>query len=200
MNLEFITRKIRRLCDKRIRGDDWIGRHLEMKSIAGTFPIGLIGDSHMERIAPFSDSINMGLGGDKVENVIWRIEDGLLNNKKIGTLYVCCGANDIINGESLSKTIGAYDTLIYDRLSNHPSIGKLVVIKVPPLNQNFPNTTATNAKISSFNQYINCVVADSMVFDINGWIEDGLHLDQITNETFIDCIRANCSGTEASGK
>lgn len=142
------------------------------------------------------DAINYGIGGDKTQNVLWRIQEGELDglNPKLVVLYI--GSNNVPvnpNNDEIVRGVNTVVTKIHEKL---PNTNILLVTTFPRADQS--NIRGTMERIRDINEKLRVLVSgdtqrkshfiDLFWFlakpDISGvidnlYIGDKLHLTQV---------------------
>lgn len=104
------------------------------KSKKDRFKIALIGDSMLERfrttgkglsVSTEKQFLNLGVGGDKITNVLYRINEGLLQemkpHKNIEKILIHIGGNDVRKGQMRDEQYGEYELLLKKVKENFPN-------------------------------------------------------------------------------
>ncbi|KAM0542967.1 hypothetical protein ACHAPJ_012524 [Fusarium lateritium] len=108
----------------------------QIESNKGQYTIALLGDSLFERFKTTGENLsinknehilNLGVGGDKVQNVQYRINQGLLKSMKehqqnIKLIYVHMGSNNLKKKGLRKEDAESYDTLIEGLRTEYPDI------------------------------------------------------------------------------
>jgi len=108
----------------------------------------LLGDS-ITAWNPRKDAVNMGVPGDTVRDILWRVEDILeLTGDEV---YLMAGINDIIMGFSEGKILENYTKLVGTLKKNFK---RLIVISVLPVDSSSRNEIirSLNKKIEEITQ------------------------------------------------
>ncbi|KAM0190757.1 hypothetical protein ACHAPA_011684 [Fusarium lateritium] len=113
------------------------GTHLpQIEGHPGQYEIALLGDSLFERfkttgnklgINKNSRVLNLGVGGDKVINVQYRFNQGLIKSLKqhqpnLKCIYVHIGSNDLKPAGLRQQVVGLYMSLIEELRTDYPDI------------------------------------------------------------------------------
>lgn len=113
------------------------GTHLpQIEGQPGHYEIALLGDSLFERfkttgknlsINQNSQILNLGVGGDKVTNVQYRINQGLIKSLKqhqpnLKVIYIHMGSNDLKKAGFRKQEAEIYNNLIEELRTNYPDI------------------------------------------------------------------------------
>ncbi|KAF4966169.1 hypothetical protein FSARC_6128 [Fusarium sarcochroum] len=113
------------------------GTHLpQIENDQGRYTIALLGDSLFERFKTTGENLstnkndkilNLGVGGDKIQNVQYRIDQGLLKSMKqhqqnIKLMYVHMGSNNLKKKGLRNEDAESYDTLIKEVRAEYPDI------------------------------------------------------------------------------
>ncbi|KAF4343578.1 hypothetical protein FBEOM_2487 [Fusarium beomiforme] len=108
----------------------------EIKGHPGNYTVAILGDSLFERfkttgrvlsINHDSCILNLGVGGDKILNVQYRIDQGLLQHLKqhqpnIKAMYIHMGSNNLKHHGLRKGDVDAYDALIKQLRSEFPDM------------------------------------------------------------------------------
>lgn len=115
----------------------------------------LLGDSMFERLKyhwPENPSIcNAGVGGDKTQNVLWRLEAGLLKEVTAEKIILMIGTNNLESDSAENICEGI--TAIIDRIKEDSPSSELVVLGILPRNDSPSNKKMK--KISETLQAVN---------------------------------------------
>jgi len=174
-----------------LRGAWWIEKHRELKEKRGSWDFGFIGDSHAMNMPFDSRVINLGIGGDETYDIEWRIKHGALKGKKIKTLYLSCGANDIIHKKGSAESIAYHVMKLYWLLDEQPEIENVVLVKIPEAKDN----VIYNGTVSNVNLFT--MVPEYYEVNPVDYRPDGLHLGAETYTKFLsDMIVGNYYATK----
>ncbi|WP_020533536.1 GDSL-type esterase/lipase family protein [Flexithrix dorotheae] len=186
-----------------VAGEWWLKRHQEiLKKKASNPELILVGNSIFHTLdnkdrkevwRQYLDgyqTVNMGISGDRTENVIWRIENGTLDsiNPKLAVLLIGTNNTDgnhylnISTPEELEEGIWKICTLINEKLPET----KILIMGILPYGYK-PNhrdniNKATNLLISKFpekNPLINYVDIGNIYLDENGKVKQELMPDYL---------------------
>jgi len=135
-------------------------------------------------------TINMGISGDRTENVIWRLKNGLLENINPKVAILLIGTNNtdgnhflqISTSEELAEGIWEICTILHDKLPNT----QIILMGILPYGYK-PNhrdniNKATNDIIAKFpekNSAINFVDIGSVYYDEDGKVIQDLMPDYL---------------------
>lgn len=133
-------------------------RHVEFCRLSvGDFPAVLLGDSifdlwryhpeHWSRF--FSGSLNLGVSGDGVENIIWRVQNGELDNCRANAVVILVGTNNIARRHTpvqIAAAVGKLVSLVRDK---QPQARILLVSVLPrePV-EHMPTVRALNEQLA----------------------------------------------------
>jgi beta-glucosidase len=193
--------------------ESWLKAHDTICKSAqrGEVPILFIGDSitHMmftnggavwREEYQKDGCVNIGLSGDKVENILWRIQNGALGTVQPKVTVLLAGVNNMRKNtpEEIGLGVGA----IVDELKERLPETKILVLGVFP--RGHKANTADRIKIKEINQYIEKLNDGERVFylDIgdefltedgslkeNVMLKDGLHPDLKGYQIWAEAIR-----------
>jgi beta-glucosidase len=147
--------------DKRYRG-----RHDELVVQARTQPIevALYGDSLTQNfggeiasrqiwdreMAPLKAG-NFGISGNKVENLLWRVQNGELETMKLKVAVVMIGTNNL---GGVSKAVAEGIKLILQTIAMSQPQARILLLGIPPAGWNATDGTRSSAR------EINALLAD----------------------------------------
>lgn len=102
------------------------------------FDIALLGDSitynseltgAMQKLRKSYSVLNLGVCGDKTENVLWRCDHGELDGYKVKCVQLMIGTN---NGGAAPKDIARAIKLILKRIEAKQPQAKVLLLSIPP--------------------------------------------------------------------
>jgi len=198
-------------------GETWMGRHeaIVAESAKGEAEIIFIGDSithgwdttgkgtHVwEKVyAPFN-AINMGFGGDRIQHVLWRFENGALDGISPKVAVVMIGTNNWRGNthEEIAEGVGVICAQIRERLPE----SKILLLAIFPRVTVDPwagaNVVMANSLIEKLDDkkwihYLDIGASfrderGRMIFDI---MPDGLHPNEEGYEIWAEAIRPKLS-------
>ena len=119
----------------------WMDLHNRYVELASTSKANLafIGDSIINGLSRYKhiwkkfssyNVINLGIGGDKIQNVFWRIKNGTLPMKATTFLVLHCGTNNIDNDKPIDIAEGILSIANYVHERN-PNIFIIIVGLMP---------------------------------------------------------------------
>jgi lysophospholipase L1-like esterase len=202
------------------RGDDNSARahaQLVRKAESGVIDVYFIGDSITRRwgaldypdlLANFTSNFfgwnaaNFGWGGDRIENMLWRLDNGELPRVAPKVFIVQAGTNNLGDFESADERVAAIAAgieAIVERCARHAPESLIVLTGVfprrdrPELNASI---AAINAKLAAFAdaQRIRYVDIGDRLVDSRGLLseemsEDGLHLSLAAYQAWADALK-----------
>jgi len=135
-------------------GNDWLKHHatcIEKVKAAGSIDIALIGDSITQGWgggwdgAPlnaawqkhFSDkkTVNLGIGGDRMEHLLWRLDHGALDNASPKVIVLMIGVNNapLVQANGVPVTAAAHGIkLCLENLRLRCPQSQIVLVKILP--------------------------------------------------------------------
>ena len=152
--------------------ESWLKAHEQISRGAqrGNIPILFIGDSitHMmltNGAAVWKEyrkagCVNIGLSGDKTENILWRIQNGALGTVKPKVTVLLAGVNNM--RKNTSEEIGLGVGAIVSELKKSLPDTKVLVLGVFPRGQKA--NTSDRIKIKKINSYIEKLNDEKSVF------------------------------------
>ncbi|QQL45312.1 GDSL-type esterase/lipase family protein [Sulfuriroseicoccus oceanibius] len=192
---------------------DWYQRHDEVKALAaeGNPELVFIGDSitHMfggepkSRIARGAqvwgefyqprNTINLGFGWDRTQNMLWRIENGEFDGLKPKVAVVMAGTNNLTGTqnarantpEEIFEGVEAICTAIHQRSPDT----EIVLIGVLPRLQ-----AEMNPKIQKLNGLIEGLDAQSKITVLNLWDRFCDPSGEVNKALFQDAVHPNAAG------
>lgn len=182
----------------------WMTRHREvMKRAAGNhYSRVLIGDSIMHFWGGAEDapikagtsvwnelegtSLNMGCGGDRIENVLWRIYHGQLDNLTADRIYLTIGVNNIFAGSGNDDIVRGISMLVEIIKSRRPE-ADVVMVGILPCRNN-------EARIREINKILKSLaVRQKVMFEDPGYLLLR-RKDRINEYLFLDGLHPNVDG------
>ena len=194
--------------DPGIFGDYWwanrfLSRHQEIEKLKGrTVDVVLLGDSimhfwewkHPESWAKFTAgrvALNLGYGGDRTQNVIWRIEHGELDGYEAKCVVLMIGTNNNCSDTTDPANVAAASEKIVGMIRKHQPRAKIVLHPIFPrgvsaASAKHANARArndkTNALLKAFAERDGKIVwidFNSKLVDETGWVPASIMADQI---------------------
>jgi lysophospholipase L1-like esterase len=180
--------------------------HAELKQKAGTGVIDLyfVGDSitrrwgaldYPELLANFRDNFsgwnaaNFGWGGDRIENMLWRLDNGELKGVSPKVFVVQAGTNNLADFDSADERVDAIAAgieAIVERLRRHAPDALVIVTGVFPRRDRpefNPSIAAINERLAAYagGHQVRYLDIGDRLADSRGVLEDemsddGLHL------------------------
>ncbi len=86
--------------------------------------------------------VNLGIGGDWIQNVLWRVQNGVLGQVRIKTIVVLIGTNNIANRFPAVEIAGAVDNLL-QALEDVSPESRVLLLGILPRARSTDNTVAT---------------------------------------------------------
>ena len=194
--------------DPGIFGDYWwanrfLSRHQEIEKVKGrTVDVVLLGDSimhfwewkHPESWAKFTagrTALNLGYGGDRTQNVIWRIEHGELDGYEAKCVVLMIGTNNNSTDSTDPANVAAAIEKIVGMIRQHQPRAKIVLHPIFP--RGVSAASAKHAKARARNDKTNALLKafaerdgkivwidfNSKLVDETGWVPASIMADQI---------------------
>ena len=161
--------------------DWWMPRHAEKvaQAKAGKAELVMIGDSithywekqpnYAERFGPYH-TLNLGFGGDRTQNVLWRLQNGEVDGiaPKLVTLMIGTNNSSRDTPEAIAAGIQAIVAELRQRLPE----AKIVVLSIFPRSN--PRTKGDFERVKAINQLLPGIADNKRVFhiDINQYFLD----------------------------
>lgn len=149
-------------------GEKWWNGNCEriladIKKMEGEFDVGVVGDSITARwrggeLWPKHwgsyRAVNMGIGGDRTQNVLWRLQNGGLEGYKAKLFVVMIGTNNLFDRTTEPADVAAGIKAILGLIQEKQPQAKILLLGIFPRGEK-PNPgrdkiTATNELISKF--------------------------------------------------
>ena len=111
-------------------------------------------------------ALNLGIGGDRTQHVLWRLDNGNLNGLKPKAAVVMIGTNNSNGEDNTAEQIVDGVKAIVDKLRAKLPETKIVLLAIFPRSENF---SAQRGKILQVNQVIRKLADEKSVF----WIDFG---------------------------
>lgn len=152
------------------------------------------------------NAANFGWGGDTTQNVLWRLENGELDNVNPKVIVLMIGTNNIgkisptANPDPRIADVTKGIKAILDLCRGKAPNAKIILMSIFPRNDNMevmPTINAINKKIEKFadGKKIKFVDVTKKMADKNGklfagiTVSDGLHLDVKGYQVWADAIK-----------
>lgn len=164
------------------RGDDWWkSRHEAMnsnvQSLGEKAQVIFIGDSITqgwegsgkevwEKYYAPRNAINLGIGGDRTQHVLWRLDNGNLQGLKPKAAVVMIGTNNSNGEDNTVEQIADGVTAIVKKLRERLPSTKVLLIPIFPRSE---NPSPQRGKILQVNQILQRLADDSSVI----WVDFG---------------------------
>ena len=193
--------------DPGLFGDYWwanrfLSRSLEIEKVRGkTVDIAMLGDSithfweckHPESWAKFASGrtvLNLGFGGDRTENVIWRIEHGELDGYTAKNVTLMIGTNNNTSGDTDPANVAAGVEKIVGMIRERQPGARIILHAILPRGASEKSShaaprrrnEATNALLAEFAERDGNIVwldIGEKFLDATGWVPESLMKDQI---------------------
>jgi lysophospholipase L1-like esterase len=202
------------------RGDENSARaheQLVQKARSGVIDVYFIGDSitrrwgaldYPELLANFTSNFfgwnaaNFGWGGDRIENMLWRLDNGELPRVGPKIFVVQAGTNNLGDFESAEERVAAIAAgieAIIERCRRHAPESLIVLTGVFPRRDRpefNASIAAINAKLAAFagEQRVRYLDIGDRLLDSRGVLgaemsEDGLHLSLAAYQVWADALK-----------
>lgn len=112
------------------------------------------------------NTVNLGIGGDRTQHVLWRLDNGNLDGLKPKAAVVMIGTNNSNGEDNTPGQIVEGVTAIVKKLREKLPDTKVLLVAIFPRSENF---TAQRGKILQVNQVLRRLADDKNVF----WIDFG---------------------------
>jgi lysophospholipase L1-like esterase len=149
-------------------GEKWWNGNCEriladIKKMDGKIDVGVVGDSITARWRGGESwtkhwgayqAVNMGIGGDRTQNVLWRLQNGGLDGYKAKLFVVMIGTNNLWDKKAEPADVAAGVKAILDLILSKQPQAKILLLSIFPRGEK-PNPgrekiTAVNELISKF--------------------------------------------------
>lgn len=135
----------------------------DIKKMDGRIDVALVGDSITARWRGSESwtkhwgsyrAVNMGIGGDRTQNVLWRLQNGELDGYKAKLFVVMIGTNNLFDKKTEPAEVAAGIKAIIDLIQAKQPQAKILLLGIFPRGEK-PNPgrekiAATNELISKF--------------------------------------------------
>ena len=194
--------------DPGIFGDYWwanrfLSRHQAIEKVKGrTVDVVMLGDSimhfwewkHPESWAKFTAgrvALNLGYGGDRTQNVIWRIDHGELDGYEAKCVVLMIGTNNNSSDSTDPANVAAAIEKIVGMIRQHQPRAKIVLHPIFPRGVSAASVKhakararndKTNALLKAFAERDGKIVwidFNSKLVDETGWVPASIMADQI---------------------
>lgn len=169
-------------------GTSWLDTHArlveQVKANAGPYDVLLVGDSitiqwgdNWKKHFPNLKAINIGIGGDKTQNVLWRLDHGGVDGLEPRMILLMIGNNNMFftpetGIESAAKGVEMCVKNLRDKFPEIPIIVAKILPAHEPNNRFYEDIKKTNAALDPLK-----LESTSKVFVLDMWkdftIEDG---------------------------
>jgi len=144
----------------------------------------LLGDSMFEMLKGLASLCNVGIGGDRTQHVLWRLDQGLLDEIKVKKIILLIGTNNIQSDTSENICEGII--AIVNKIKEINPIINVIVLGILPRNDR-KKTEKMNTRVREVNQYLKLHLSEfvdhSELFLIGNKVntllyEDHVHLNE----------------------
>ena len=119
-----------------------------------------------ERYYAGRNALNLGIGGDRTQHVLWRLENGNLKGLQPKAAVVMIGTNNSNGEDNTPGQIVDGVTAIVDKLRSELPDTKVLLVAIFPRSENY---TAQRGKLAMINQVLRKTADNRNVF----WIDFG---------------------------
>ena len=159
-SMDRLRNDYRNLPPKKPSGIGWIETHYHQKELLrkSYASVVVIGDSNVVSLRRYPTvwrnfilqykTVNLGIGGDRIENVLWRINDIVLP-KSIRSVVIHCGTNNIYISSSDEISVGVV-TIARSIFHRYPNI-EIIVSGLLPRDIHW---STRRVKINETNDYL----------------------------------------------
>ena len=194
--------------DPGLFGDYWwanrfLSRHTAIEKVRGkTVDLVLLGDSIMhfwewkhsdswKKLASNRTVLNLGYGGDRTQNVIWRIDHGELDGYKAKCIVLMIGTNNNTSTNSSPENVAAAIGVIVARIRRHQPDAKIVLHPIFPRGSSAKSARhagarvrndRTNELLKKFAERDGKVIwidFNDKLVDETGWVPKSIMADEI---------------------
>ncbi len=139
------------------------------------------------------NAVNLGLGGDRTQHVLWRLDNGNLNGLKPKAAVVMIGTNNSNGEDNTPDQIVDGVAAIVKKLREKLSETKVLLLAIFPRSENY---SVQRGKLAMINQVLHKLADEQNVF----WVDFGhqfLNLDgTIPSELMPDYLHLSPKGYE----
>ena len=107
------------------------------------------------------NAINLGIGGDRTQHVLWRLDNGNLDGLKPKSAVVMIGTNNSNGEDNSPEQIVEGVRAIVDKLRTKLPGTKVLLVSIFPRAENF---SAQRGKLAQINQALHRIADDKTVF------------------------------------
>lgn len=142
------------------------------------------------------NAANFGWGADRIEHILWRLENGELDNVHPKVIVLLAGTNNVGNATPANATPGSDDALVDDVVAGLTAVVRTMQAKAPgavivltaifPRNDNASDRLAVMPAIDSINRRLASIADGARIrylnindrlADANGTLHDGMMRD-----------------------
>jgi len=129
------------------------------------------------------NAANFGWGGDRIQNILWRIDNGELDNVNPKVIVLLAGTNNVGNHEKTDDIVAAYQALLAALHAKAPS-AKIIIIAIFPRNDHpnlVPEIDQINAELENFadNKTTFFININDKLAGPNGKLFPGMTVDKL---------------------
>jgi beta-glucosidase len=139
------------------------------------------------------NAVNLGIGGDRTQHVLWRLDNGNLNGLKPKAAVVMIGTNNSNGEDNTVDQIADGVTAIVKKLREKLPHTKILLLAIFPRSE---NPSAQRGKVLQVNQIIQKLADEQNVF----WIDFGYRFvssdGTIPNDLMPDYLHLSARGYE----
>jgi len=112
------------------------------------------------------DAVNLGIGGDRTQHVLWRLENGNLAGLKPKAVVLMIGTNNSNGEDNAPGQIAAGIAAIVKKLRSSLPDTKILLLAIFPRSENY---TTQRGKLAMINQVVRKLADEKNVF----WVDFG---------------------------
>jgi beta-glucosidase len=112
------------------------------------------------------NAINLGIGGDRTQHVLWRLDNGNLDGLKPKAAVIMIGTNNSNGDDNTPSQIVDGVTAIVKKLRVKLPATKILLVSIFPRNENY---SAQRGKLAMINQVLHRLADEQNIF----WVDFG---------------------------
>lgn len=149
------------------------------------------GQSSWEKYLEPLNTVNLGFGWDRIENVLWRVHHGELDGYKVKEILLTIGTNNLSAGNSDEEIIEGLEYLLKAIRQRQPSVTILVSGIYP--------RRSMEARIEMLNKKIKMLAQSMKLIFVNPGTQLLMPNKKINEKLFSDGLHPNMQGYERLG-
>jgi beta-glucosidase len=187
----------------------WMPRFEQLKKKVeqmGTAEILFVGDSITEEWAEAGEAVwqkhfahralNLGVGGDRTQHILWRLKNGHLACGSLRTAVVLAGTNNLADGDSDADIFEGVAAIVYHLLDQCPSVRVVLMGILPREPSSFMGSIGRiNALLAGLDNGLSVRFLDLSSLFLTpagslqrGLLPDGLHLSARGYRVWADAL------------